>query len=315
MKGIKLSIIIPVLNMEKTIGRTLTNLVSQIQTDIDDIEIIVLDDNSTDKTVEIVRTFSDVTLVEHNEQISTGALRNEGIKLAKKPFIAFLDGDDIMHLDVARKLIKSMGKIVDIGIAGYNKVDYATGNIIEYRAGVFYNIQGISVGKTKELYPILFNSCNAACWNKIFNADFLRRKHIKFNDGCYAEDMCFMRCAMLKSTTYCYIHDSLIDYSAPTSNPNSTDACSAESGIWRDLFSALREVLHTLKGSINEISEQDYVYLLHSFAVDCIGHIVYQHGKFFDVCKEFNEKAIEFLTEVNEEMDYCKKYFSFYANK
>lgn len=310
MSGLKLSIIIPVLNMERTIERTLTNLESQIKTNIDDIEIIVLDDNSTDKTVEIVRTFSNVVLVEHNERISTGALRNEGIELATKPFIAFLDGDDVMHLDVARKLLNLMGNTVDIGIAGYNRVDYQSGNLIAYRAGAAYNIRENSVGNTNELYSALFNVCNAACWNKIYNADFLIRNSIKFSDGCYAEDMCFMRCAMLKSKTYCYISDSLVDYSEPSSNPNSTDANSGASGVWRDLFTAFRGVLSALKESRNEVREQDYLSLLHSFAVDCIGHIVYQYNKFSVACEEFNKQVIEFLREVNEETDYCKKHYT-----
>lgn len=308
-KGLELSVIIPVLNMENTIERTLMGLISQIQEDIDSVEIIVLDDSSTDTTIDIVRKFSNVVLVEHNERISTGALRNEGIALATKPFIAFLDGDDIMHLDVARNLITIMGYTADIGLAGYNRVDFKSGNLIAHRPGVHYNIQKSVVARTSELYPVLFNVCNAACWNKIFNADFLAKNSIRFSDGCYAEDMCFTRCAMLKSNKYCYISDSLVDYSEPASNLNSTDASSATSGAWRDLFPALRTVFNALKESRAVLEGRDYLCLLHSFAVDCIGHITYQYSKFPLPCEEFSEQAMMFLREINEETDYCKQHF------
>lgn len=91
----KVSIIIPAYNVEKYIPRTLESIKSQT---FKDIEVIVINDGSTDNTLTIVKNFlknvdfSYKIITQKNQGVS--AARNRGIKEAKGKYICFLDGDD-----------------------------------------------------------------------------------------------------------------------------------------------------------------------------------------------------------------------------
>ena len=93
-KIIKLSVIIPAYNVEKWIGRCLDSVLNQT---FQDIEIIVIDDGSIDKTGEILDEYSlryDQINVIHQKNQGLINVRETGIKLAKGEFIGFIDGDD-----------------------------------------------------------------------------------------------------------------------------------------------------------------------------------------------------------------------------
>jgi glycosyltransferase involved in cell wall biosynthesis len=85
-------VIIPLYNKENTVARTLASVLNQT---FGDWRMIVVDDGSTDQSVERVRQFDDprITLL-HQENRGPGAARNTGIKAANADYVAFLDADD-----------------------------------------------------------------------------------------------------------------------------------------------------------------------------------------------------------------------------
>lgn len=92
------SIIIPVYNGEKTIERTLLSCIKQNHKDI---EVLVIDDGSTDKTAEIVKRylFDERIKYFYQENSERSAARNHGLRLAKGTYVQFLDSDDEIALD------------------------------------------------------------------------------------------------------------------------------------------------------------------------------------------------------------------------
>ncbi len=87
-----ISVIVPTYNSAKTVHIGLASLLKQT---FKDFEIIVVDDCSTDNTVETVKKISDtIKVVQLKKNIGAGPARNEGIKAAKGDYIAFLDSDD-----------------------------------------------------------------------------------------------------------------------------------------------------------------------------------------------------------------------------
>lgn len=87
-----ISVIIPLYNKEHFIGKTIQSVLVQTYTDY---ELIIINDGSTDKSLDIVKQFVDhriVCITQNNQGVS--AARNAGIKIAKGEFIAFLDADD-----------------------------------------------------------------------------------------------------------------------------------------------------------------------------------------------------------------------------
>lgn len=89
----KVSIIIPAFNRADVIGRAIKSALIQ---SMRDIEVIVVDDGSTDATVEVVRQFSDerVRLLQHDRNRGAAAARNSAIAVARGDLIALLDSDD-----------------------------------------------------------------------------------------------------------------------------------------------------------------------------------------------------------------------------
>lgn len=111
----KISVIVPVYNGEKFISKCLDSLLSQ---NLNDIEIIVINDGSIDKTENIVkqRALSDtrITLISQ-ENSGVSSARNRGIRAAKGDYIAFCDSDDIFDCDFLEKLY-TLGKKENLDI-------------------------------------------------------------------------------------------------------------------------------------------------------------------------------------------------------
>jgi len=91
------SIIIPALNQEKFIGRSIRSALSQ-NFGKDNFEVIVVDDGSTDRTSYALQVFGDAIQVLHNEKnLGLPAALNRGIRAARGRFIVRLDADDFVH--------------------------------------------------------------------------------------------------------------------------------------------------------------------------------------------------------------------------
>ena len=97
-KELKFSVVIPVYNNEQTIVRTIKSVLAQ---SYNNYEIIVIDDASTDKSLEVIKnTFSDkVHIIEKVINSGGSVARNAGMDVATGDYIAFLDADDIWHKD------------------------------------------------------------------------------------------------------------------------------------------------------------------------------------------------------------------------
>ena len=103
---ISLSTIIPVYNRVHLIDRTLASIINQ------DIEIIVVNDGSTDGTAECLAKYGDRIIVLHQKNKGPGAARNLGIAQATGDYILFLDSDDLWFdwsLDIFRQAILQYG--------------------------------------------------------------------------------------------------------------------------------------------------------------------------------------------------------------
>ena len=95
---IKVSVIVPAYNVEKYIPKCLDSLINQT---LKEIEIIVVDDGSSDKTAEIVSSFCKnddrVKLIKQKNK-KQGEARNNGIKHSEGEYIGFIDSDDLAKI-------------------------------------------------------------------------------------------------------------------------------------------------------------------------------------------------------------------------
>lgn len=107
----KFSIIIPLYNKEKYIENTLKSVLKQT---FQDFEIIIINDGSTDLSIELVNQIQDdrIKLV-HQENQGVSVARNNGIKLAEAEYICFLDADDFWKLNYLENLFDTIKKFPD----------------------------------------------------------------------------------------------------------------------------------------------------------------------------------------------------------
>jgi glycosyltransferase involved in cell wall biosynthesis len=116
VKNIRISVIVPVYNDEKGLAATLDSLMLQTYPK-EQIEIIVVDNGSTDQSVAVAQTFSGVIVLKENKPGSYAA-RNTGILTSSHPTLAFLDAECIAHPDWISEGIKALKKIQFDGLVG-----------------------------------------------------------------------------------------------------------------------------------------------------------------------------------------------------
>ena len=101
----KVSVIVPVYNVAEYLGQCLDTILLQT---LQDIEVICVDDGSTDNSLNILNTyamFDERLKVIHQENAGAGPARNRGIKEATGDFLIFLDGDDFFHPEMLEKMV------------------------------------------------------------------------------------------------------------------------------------------------------------------------------------------------------------------
>jgi glycosyltransferase involved in cell wall biosynthesis len=104
------SIIVPVFNRARTIGRCLQSLE---ELDYPSYEVIVVDNGSTDDTVEVVSRYRATVL--HEKKRGPYTARNTGVEAAQGPLIFFIDSDCVAHKDLLKKLVS---RLIETGTAG-----------------------------------------------------------------------------------------------------------------------------------------------------------------------------------------------------
>lgn len=192
MNEIKVSVIVPIYNTEKFLRKCIESIINQT---LQEIEIILINDGSTDNShnicLEYAEKYPEKVRYINNKNIGCSATRNLGIELAKGEFIAFVDSDDYIEKEMYEKMYtKSQKTESDIVICGINTI--------------FLKNRKIWVRKVKnknEKYKYLTREqlLNNPV-NKIFKTNLLRKNKILFPlNTQFAEDIVFC----IKSIIYC----------------------------------------------------------------------------------------------------------------
>ncbi|MDR1653536.1 MAG: glycosyltransferase [Prevotellaceae bacterium] len=180
-KHLKLSVIVPAFNSEKWILQCLEILSCQTYKNL---EIIVVDDGSTDRTAALAAQFP-VQLIqfEHNKGLS--AARNAGIDCATGEYIHFMDVDDLLNLEFYEKMADaSTLTAADIACCGV---------VHEPRPKLSYLFDHHLLVTTVQDKMKLTNAHKEGyCWRFMFRTDFLRSQNIRFEEGRLIEDLTFV---------------------------------------------------------------------------------------------------------------------------
>ncbi|MBB1139436.1 glycosyltransferase family A protein [Myroides sp. WP-1] len=182
----RVSIIIPVYNGAKFIERTLIALLNQ---SLNAIEIIVVDDGSTDHTLAVVNAMSDPRIrIISKENGGVSSARNTGIKAARGEYIGFVDADDTVKEDFYEQLLGSSSE-VDVVISGL--LIEKEGNFVHKESLLESNriySQKEFAEEVLARYLTVENLDLLSVVNKIYKRDFLMDKAILFDENLTLEE-------------------------------------------------------------------------------------------------------------------------------
>ena len=193
----KVSVILPIYNQEKYLNKALKSL--QAQT-LKDIEIICVNDGSTDASLKILNDFrekdSRIKIITQQNQ-GPGAARNNGLKAAKGEYIAFLDPDDWFEPEALEALYaKSKKQDCDLIVFNYNKIGESGDILGQYnlkkRLQRFYNLKEDENFSWQNIKPRVLGGMHPASWNKFYKHDLIKKHKLHFANSSLAEDNVFV---------------------------------------------------------------------------------------------------------------------------
>ena len=194
----KVSVIIPVYNVEKYLGPCLDSILGQT---LNNIEVICVDDGSTDRSLEILREYEkrDARVkVLTQPNTNAGAARNKGIQQAKGEYLSFLDSDDHFDPTMLEKCAARMDQDgSDVLVFGAKQHNMRTGIISDMPWSLRLDrCPQKSVFPPREVKDYLFNNFQNWPWNKLFRRSFVEQHHITYQEITRTNDMAFveMRC-------------------------------------------------------------------------------------------------------------------------
>lgn len=182
---VKVSVIVPVYNVEKYLERCLNSILKQTLTDI---EIICVNDGSTDNSGYILEEYQSNGKIKiiNQENAGLSEARNTGLKYAQGEFVSFIDSDDFIDKNFIETLYMSAIKEnADIACASIVRENNRKKNILINYTEVK---KAVSI---KEKYNLVCSPQYNFVWNKIYRRNCLIDKNISFIPGMIYEDMWF----------------------------------------------------------------------------------------------------------------------------
>ena len=187
---IAVSVIVPTYNVARYVRKCLDSIRGQT---LRDIEVICVDDGSSDGSAEICEAYarkdSRVRVVKR-EHTNAGATRNAGLDVARGEYIGFVDSDDWCDKHLFEKAYNA-AKAADADIVswGFREYDSSTGRLGSSRLFSGVRAQLPTPHSAAELGEDVFNPLAWGPWDRLVKSDFLKAENIRFQEITYADDV------------------------------------------------------------------------------------------------------------------------------
>ncbi|MDR1983104.1 MAG: glycosyltransferase [Holosporaceae bacterium] len=184
----KVSVIVPIYNVEKFLSRCLESIINQT---LENLEIICVDDGSTDNSNNILKELAakdNRIVVINQENKGVGAARNSAMDIAKGEYIGFVDSDDWIDLNYFEKLYEAAKKY-DASMACCGIIrKYPSSRIRKKMNIVDEKLYTSAISR----YRITETPRKCYVYNKIYRRSEIEQHRIRFPEGVYFEDIAFM---------------------------------------------------------------------------------------------------------------------------
>jgi len=302
----KLSVIIPVYNMAKD-GNLNFCLDSIINQDYKDLEIIAVNDASTDNSLEILREYErrypeKVKVVTYKDNRHQGGARNEGIKYATGEWIGFIDSDDWVAADYFSKLI-AKGEETGADVVGctfnlVNKHTFEVGKIAKTNT-----IDQSGEFDTEKRKRFLEN--NGSSVTKIYRASLIRDNNLSFPEHIFYEDnaagpvwaMYFKHFEYIDEPLYYYYqHDS------STVHTITAERCNDRMTAGEMMLSEIKK-----RGFLEEYHDEiESIFTTIYFTNTVFSYMRIKKGKKYSVIKHIKKRMMEEFPDFRSNKNYGK---------
>lgn len=264
----KISVVIPVYNVENYLRECLDSIVSQT---LRDIEIICVNDGSTDSSLSILIEYakrdSRIKVLTQPNQ-GAGVARNTGLNIAKGDYLAILDSDDNYEQSMLEKLLKLAQKNdLDIAMCRSQSLDGKTGNISPANWTIRKEmLPGKQVFNYKDLSIYNFRFCIGWSWDKLFRRDFIERNGLRFQALKSQNDALFVFCALALADKIALLDDVLVTHRRNTGTQVS-ERRDKNPSCFIEAISGIKKLLEG-KNRFNEVEQ--------GFDIWCVEHTIWQ---------------------------------------
>lgn len=270
--NIKISIIIPIYNMQNYLKKCIESLLKQT---LKEFEVICIDDGSTDNSLEIINSYiakdKRIKLISQQNQ-GQGVARNNGIDIAQGEYLVFLDPDDWLNEYALEKIYKKFEdtscQIVQFNFASVNEETYKIQDKINFFKIINNRNNKILEEKDiihwKELPNNIFSILGYMAWTRAYKTSFVKNNKIKFSNTKRGEDQLFTIHAILKASKITFIDDYLYLYllrKGSASRHQSNEAA--------NIFQVINDIENMLseENLINELEEEFTKYKIDILAI------------------------------------------------
>ncbi len=243
----RLSVVLPVYNVQDYVAEALDSILAQ---SYQDLEVVVVDDGSTDGSRAIVdgyvRQRPNVCLVA-SENRGLGAARNLGMRHCRGELVAFADSDDVVLPDAYETMVRTLDESGSDFVVGTFERNFPEGTAAPPRQRMLHRERRLGI--TVEDFPQILTDVFA--WNKVFRRSFWERAEISFAEGVRYEDQPALTRAYLRAAAFDVI-EAPVYYWRIREDASSITQGKQQLEDLRDRFLTKRESLQTVRRLASE---------------------------------------------------------------
>lgn len=277
---IAVSVIVPVFNGEATIERCIKSISEQ---SLKNIEIIVVDDGSTDNTQSVIRGIRDERIqIIAQENAGQGFARNAGLRAARGRYIAFVDADDTIESDMLSVML-SRAEETGADMVQCNIRDiFPDGRSVIQLEDLDRTVEINDTGRYTDRYFARCRHSYEVC-NKLIKRELIMDNGILFCDTrkYFSEDLLFNLCLIGKLKKVSFIGEAYYNYYQNDSSHFHSDAQARSEGIYRLFYDYISKADKETARAVSYTASMVMLYNA-GFCADTADEIL--RGGFFKKC-------------------------------
>ncbi len=265
----KVSVIIPVYNAAVYLQECLESLIRQT---LKEIEIICVNDGSTDASLEILKEYARkdrrITILSQSN-LYAGVARNAGLAIARGEYLSFLDADDFFEKDMLEEAYRTARKS-DSDVVIYN-VNFYNNQTQKFESPRWILNEHFLPRKNefspREVSDCIFNITNNWPWNKLFKRGFINQFHIRYQNIKHTNDTYFVCVSLALARRISVIKRALLHYR--TNSGSTLTAKEARNSTPLNIYYVIQGIRNRLK------EEKIYDIYQRSFVNLCCNHLAW----------------------------------------